>query len=167
MYGAEFRTLRQSLGLSQEWVARQLGIRQKKTISFWENRPDPVPNDAVKLVSAIWVQINAAATAAGVQVQEAKKAAGDQPLYVQLLVYRSERDLRKFADDLGPMTLTAHSQLLMCSHEEVTAAGGVPQFVYFEPDEYLEWLGARANCSAHRAQWASETAAGQFDPNTT
>ena len=44
MDGAEFKTLRESLGLSSAWLAARWGLGSERAIRRWEDNTTPVPD---------------------------------------------------------------------------------------------------------------------------
>lgn len=42
---AEFKTVRESLGLSADWIAERVGV-QVRTVRRWEDGTSPIPEDA-------------------------------------------------------------------------------------------------------------------------
>jgi DNA-binding transcriptional regulator YiaG len=49
MTSQELKALRESLGLSQQWLADQAGV-QKRTVAYWESGRNQVPKDVAEII---------------------------------------------------------------------------------------------------------------------
>ncbi len=150
MTPAELKTLRESLGLSAQWVADQSGVRLR-TVQYWEAGRMPVPEDVAALLSRIDAQYERAVSEALAAINEAP----EKPAEVVLVRYRSDADLWRFRPDMEPLPASSHAALLSRLRRALWTAGVPSVIEYMEPDEYLAWLGKRKDTDAMRAAWAA------------
>lgn len=151
MTPAELKTLRESLGISAQWVADQAGVRLR-TVQYWEAGKMPVPEDVAALLTRIDEQYERAVGAALAALKEAPQ----QPTEVVLLRYRTDADLWRFRPDMEPLPSSSHAALLSRVRRALWTAGMPSVIEYMEPDEYMAWLGKRRNNEAMRAAWAAQ-----------
>lgn len=117
MTGAEFKTLRESLGLPVSWVAAQGGVRER-TVSYWEATSAPVPTDMEALLLAIERKL-------------ARLATTDDDT-TPLLRYRSNSDLWEHRPDLHPLPVTAYAAMLGWRRRHLLAAGRPASIDWFQ-----------------------------------
>lgn len=84
MNGAQFRTLRESLGLPVSWIARTSGVAERQ-VRRWENEDAPVKDDALLLL----VQMQGEATQTRIELEQSVRENPDVPLYA----YRDDDEL--------------------------------------------------------------------------
>lgn len=149
MTPAELKTMRESLGLSAQWVADQAGVRLR-TVQYWEAGRMPVPEDVAALLSRIDAQYERAVN----EALAALKDAPEKPAEAVLVRYRTDTDLWRFRQDMEPLPASSHATLLSRVRRALWAAGVPSVIEYMEPDEYLAWLGNRKDNDAMRAAWA-------------
>lgn len=116
MTGAEFKTLRESLGLPVSWVASQGGVRER-TVSYWESSGAPVPHDMERLLLDVERKLNQLA------ISEADAA--------PLLRYRTNADLWKHKPEMHPLPTTAYAAMLGWRRRFLMAAGRAAPIDWF------------------------------------
>lgn len=162
MTPAELKTLRESLGLSAQWVADQAGVRLR-TVQYWEAGRMPVPDDVANLLTSIDRQYDQAVAITMESIEEAP----DKPADVVLVRYRADADLWRFRPDMQPLPSSSHAMLLSRLRRKLWA-NNIPSVIeYMEPDEYLAWLGNRTDNEAERAAWAASVRRARSDRGGT
>ena len=157
MTAAELKTLRESLGLTTQWVADQAGVKLR-TAQYWEmGGRMAVPGDVAEMLIAIDQQIDNAVTKSIDLVKEVSKKNG-YPKEVALVRYRNNDDLWQFKPDMKPLPASSHAVLLSRTRRALWAINIHSIIEYMEPEEYLGWLGKKKDTEITRALWASERA---------
>ena len=110
MTSAELKTLRESLGLSQQWLADRAGV-QVRTVKYWESGRNAVPDDVGEIISTADGLIARAVRNAVGQAEKMRKEYG-KPHEVLLLRYRSEEELHYSRPDMIGYPVTYHAALL-------------------------------------------------------
>lgn len=105
MSGAEFRALRQALGLSQSFMAARIlnkdGVSlQLRTLSHWEQSRTIMPPDAVALLLRYKHELD---DLTGWMVEEAENIWDETGTLAFLTAYRDDEDLAEYGPDLGMM----------------------------------------------------------------
>ncbi|WP_455233086.1 helix-turn-helix domain-containing protein [Geopseudomonas aromaticivorans] len=154
MTPAELKTLRESLGLTAQWVADQAGVRLR-TVQYWEAGRAAVPEDVARLIEGVEAKIDAAVAQAVEIVEEHRAQHGELPPEVLLRRYRSEEYLWRHRPDFQPLPLSAHGALLARVRQALRARGIPVRITYEDEREYLEWLNGRQDTDAERAAWAA------------
>lgn len=158
MTGAELRTLRDSIGLSAEELARLVGVRDR-TIRRWEAGEWTVPEPVAEQVRALDAQIERAVAGTVEALQDAQERAQEPPAEIVLVRYRTEDDLAKYRPDMAALPPSVHGALI----DRVRLAAerlGVPvRIVWMDREDYEAWRGRRRDTEAMRAAWAAQTLA--------
>jgi transcriptional regulator with XRE-family HTH domain len=144
MTPAEFRTIRESLGLSAQALADIIGITQERTIRRWEDGTRPLPADAAERLSILDTMAETIAQQ-GIQTIQA------HPEAVEIVVIRYERN-EDFPDGQFPHANCIHAAAL--GRLKRTAPERV-KIIGFEPDKYFAWLGDRQDTQGSRSEWAA------------
>ena len=111
MTPAELKTIRESLGLSAQWLADRAGVLQR-SVQYWEAGRSRVPEDVAELVLRIDAQFaEATRQALGVVDEQAVKQ-GQLPETVRLYRYRDDAALWAARPDMHGLPVTAHASLL-------------------------------------------------------
>lgn len=125
MDGAQFRTLRETMGMTREWVSEQLSVNQR-TIARWEQPPKPgrdiwrVPFDAEDWLTEWW-DLYVTRIKALVNIERFRQY-HNKPQTVRLTRYSHERAYRTALPD-DPMSLSMHSALVGLVALELAASG--------------------------------------------
>ena len=123
MSPAELKTLRESLGLTAQWLADQSGVRLR-TVQYWESgERQSVPDDVQALLRCIDAMHQRAAETAVAQVREVAKQAGALPETIELARYRTDAELWNAHPDYRPMPVTCHAAMLARTAQALRAAG--------------------------------------------
>lgn len=109
MTPAELKTIRESLGLSAQWLADQAGVLQR-SVQYWEAGRSRVPDDVAELLLKLDAQFSEATRQAVVDEQTAKQ--GHPPEVVRLYRYRDDAALWEARPDMDGLPVTAHAALL-------------------------------------------------------
>jgi transcriptional regulator with XRE-family HTH domain len=111
MSPAELKTIRESLGLSAQWLADRAGVLQR-SVQYWEAGRSRVPEDVADLVLRIDAQFAEATRQALAVVDEQTEKQGRQPETVRLYRYRDDAALWAALPDMDGLPVTAHAALL-------------------------------------------------------
>lgn len=157
MSSAEMKTLRESLGLSQEWLAKHFDV-QTRTIHYWESSAlrGPIPFDVANALTRLDAKI-AALTAMVINRLGKEMADRGNPGTITLLRYHSEEELWRFRPDLKPWPATCHASMLNRIRIAAMALGYEVRIVYMvHTQEYCDWLLAqgREDSEENRLDWA-------------
>jgi hypothetical protein len=153
MTPAEFKTIRESLGLTAQWIADQAYV-QLRTAQYWEAGRTAVPADVANMLHGIDKKLEATVAQAVARIDELTKHHG-APAKITLLRYRSNADLWRFRPDMQPLPATTHAAMLS-RLSRVLWSRNIPFVIEFMgPDEYLTWLAGRTDTEVERAAWAA------------
>lgn len=111
MTPAELKTLRESLGLTAQWLADRAGV-QLRTVQYWEAGRSRVPDDVAELLLKLDAQFAEATRQALAVVDEQTAAQGHPPETVRLYRYRDDAELWDARPDMRRLPVTAHAALL-------------------------------------------------------
>lgn len=162
MTPAEFRILRESLGLSLREVGALVSPPVNwRSVARWEENRSP-PADAVATLRALDRQVEELVARAVEQVRALASEAGP-PEGIVLLRYATDEDLAQ-AD---PATLRAlkssnvHAAMIARAWRAIEAAGAPCRIVTFDAAAYDAWRGGAglANDAAARSAWAAQALA--------
>ena len=148
MTGAEFKTIREGLGLIPSWLAEFYGVKVR-TINYWEASSHPIKKRVAEDLLGMEAKVqNAAAQAAAAIV-------ASQAGTVALVRYARDADLWRFQPEFKPFPASCHAAML--NRIRIFAAGqGVSVFIcYMIPEEYAVWLADRTDDPGMRALWAA------------
>ncbi len=150
MTPAEFKTLRESLGLSAQWLADRAGVALR-TVQYWEaGRRARIPAD----VCAILTEIDDKFERAVALALEIYIKSGAPPK-VTLLRYSSDADLWRYRPDMAGLPAAAHAALLARTRRALTAHGARVSIVYMDSPAARAWLAGRPDSPGHRAALAA------------
>lgn len=122
MTPAELKTLRESLGLSAQWLADRSGVLQR-SVQYWEAGRSRVPDDVAELILRIDAQFAEATRQALAVVDEQTAAQGHPPETVRLYRYRDDAELWQARPDMRGLPVTAHAALLARVRSALLARG--------------------------------------------
>lgn len=157
MTPAEFKTLRESLGLTTEWLAQWAGVNDR-TVKYWESGSKNtyravIPPGVAEGLQAIEAEVEAMAKALA-DLAEAQGAKTGST--VALLRYKNEEDL--LAKNPGwPYPNRTHGVIMSMARSLLAQRGIGSSLVWFEPDRYNDWLAGqnRDDSDSARAAWAA------------
>ena len=149
---AHLKTLRESLGLTAQWVADQAGVRLR-SVQYWESGRSKVPDDVCHMLKNIDDSLNNSVKSAVEHINEVKAETGTCPEIV-LIRYRTDEDLWQFREDMRPLPTTTHAEMLARMNRELAKINVQTQIVYMDANAYLTWLGDRVDDEAARSEWA-------------
>lgn len=153
MTSAEFKTMRESLGLTIPWVADNAGVKLR-TVQYWEAGRMSVPADVVNMLDHIDQRLNISVAQAIAYIDEMTIQHGT-PVEITLVRYRNDTDLWRFRPDMKPLPATTHAAMLS-RLRRVLWSKSIPSVIEFmDPNEYREWLAGRPDTEAKRAAWAA------------
>lgn len=150
MRPAEFKTIRENLGLTSAWVAEQAGVSMRK-VKYAEAGADGrsrVSSDLVAFMERLEGEAEAWTRAM------AKELAGLPT--VALVRFADDQELWRFCPNLEPLPATAYAARLYRLRQLLLANGQRVTIDYLDTSEFHAWLGDRRNSSAARQEWLSE-----------
>lgn len=153
MTPAEFKTTREALGLTAQWIAdhTKIGLR---TVQHWDVGSRVVPSSVEDMLEAIDQTLEATVAQALEQVDSLVDH-GSGPDEIVLIRYRTDEDLWRFRPDMQPLPASTHAAMLARLRRALRARGIQTTIEFMKPDEYMQWLGDRPDTEATRAEWAS------------
>lgn len=153
MTPAEFKTLRESLGLTAQWVADHAGVKLR-TVQYWESGRMNVPEGVSDMLFSIDKKLEASVAQAVIFIHDFVKKC-EAPAVCAFVRYRTDADLWRFRPDMKPLPATTHA-VMLARLRRALAAWDIPTAIeYMVPDDYLAWLAGRPDTEAERAAWAA------------
>lgn len=159
---AELKTLRESLGLTAQWVADQAGVQQR-TVQYWESGKKnrmTIPNDVADMLTGIDRRLEHLVQATTSRIQASLALHGKpNPEDIILIRYRCDADLWHFQPEFKPLPATTHAALLDRLRRALLSLGITVLICYMERDDYMNWLRERkdgGDSEAARKEWALE-----------
>ncbi|WP_020592839.1 helix-turn-helix domain-containing protein [Kiloniella laminariae] len=155
MTPAEFKTLRESLWLSQQDIAGLAKV-QKRTVQYWEDgsRPRGVPEDIAELLK----RLDALVEATILRIIDSFLSLEDKPDNIIFLRFKTDRDLQKYRpqDFAAFGTVKVHSAMLDRTRTALARLGHDARFTFMEPVQYEKWLADEelVDHEQTRAAWA-------------
>lgn len=147
MTPAEFKTIRESLGLSAQALADILGISQERTIRRWEDGSRELPEDAAGRLLELDAEADRMA-------EQGRRMCLAHPAAVIVTVLRYER-LEDYPRAAYPHAHRIHAAALGRLKK---AAPSRVRIVSFSAEAYRAWLGKRKDSPELRATWGAEQA---------
>lgn len=129
---AEFKTLRQSLGLSLSEAADYLDIRSTRTITAWESGRVDLPDGAAQELLSLQAHMKDGAAAAVMEWRKHK----DRCDSVELYRYRSQEDYVDSRSHAEGVPLGAHSKIIEWAAEALRTEGAEVFIMYAEHRGY-------------------------------
>lgn len=153
MNGAELKTIRESLGISAQWLANQSGVKLR-SVQYWESGRSPVPDDVSGMVTRIDQMLDESVNRYIDHVQSMPSP----PKMIALVRYRNDSDLWSFRTDMKPLPATCHGALLARLIKRLGGAKISAHVVYMDARKYREWLSNNGmdESEQSRAAWAAE-----------
>lgn len=116
MHAAEFKTLREAIGLSISTLVKVIDV-DERSIRKWESGKKTVPQDVVAQVQAIDAMINATAQDLFIECQQA-----GQPSVV-LCRYIEEEELYEACPQFDGLPMSSYGVMLYRLKQKLTEAG--------------------------------------------
>ena len=153
MTPAEFKTMRESLGLTAQWIADNACVKLR-TAQYWEAGRMAVPADVAGMLDRIDKTLESTVAQAVAHIDDLSEQHG-APAEITLVRYRTDADLWRFRPDMKPLPATTHAAMLSRLRRALWSRS-IPSVIEFmEPDEYMAWLDGRPDTEAERASWAA------------
>lgn len=152
MTGAEFKTIREACGLSVQDFSKIIAV-EERTIRYWESgKQSPRSPDVAETLLSIDRHLDASTEA----VLQLVKSAPELPADIVLLRYREDGDLWAAMPEWRPMPATCHAAGIARARAALADLHVKTRIVYFESDQYHQWLEGRESSSSMRAAWAAQ-----------
>lgn len=156
MTPAEFRTLREALGLSPAQVAGMTGYALRTVQSFDEGTrriPAAVEVRLLEIEAAVEKVVAGAVQA----VKETAEEQGGLPESVCLVRYKTDDDMHRYRPDMAGLPASLHAAMLASLRRELFKMGIVSRIVYMRSDDYEDWRRRAGweDCEEALAGWAS------------
>lgn len=155
MNGAELKTIRESLGLSLQWLANKAGVTHRSA-AYWE-AGSKIPDDVIKLVLSLEKSVNDAVANALMSIIDVSESQQSLPERIVLVRYRTDEDLWRFRKDMADLPTTFHAAILYKLRTEITKTGIACNVVWLDPIKYMEWLDGRDDSESMRSAWAAQS----------
>jgi transcriptional regulator with XRE-family HTH domain len=153
MNGAELKTIRESLGLSLQWLADKASVSHRSA-AYWEAGAK-IPNDVIKLILSLEKSVNNAVANALISIIDATENQQGLPDRIVLVRYKTDQDLWRFRKDMAGFPASYHASILYRLRTEITKLGIACHVVWLDPIKYIEWLGNREDSESMRSAWAA------------
>lgn len=128
MTPAEFKTLREALGLTLNWVAEQAGV-YIRTAQYWESGRQSPPADVVDMLQRLDAQIDKVVIETLDTYADVAETNGE-PEDVELYRYRENIDLWTEKPEMRPLPVTYHAAMLHRVAKALRNIGLTVQIVY-------------------------------------
>lgn len=156
MTSAEFKTMREALGLSAAQVAEMTGYALR-TVQNWDDGSRRVPAAAEATLSQLDAMIENVVAGAVQTVKQVSNERGGEPEAVWLVRYRTDADLHRYRPDMAAFPASLHAAMLARVRRELFKLGVVSRIVFMRPDDYEDWRRRAGldDSEEARAGWAS------------
>lgn len=156
MTAAEFRTIREALGLSPAQVAGMTGYALR-TVQNWDEGTRRVPAIVEQRLMEVEAAVEKTVARAVQAVKETAEERGSLPESVCLVRYRTDDDLHRYRPDMAGLPASLHAAMLARVRRELFKMGVVSRIVFMRPDDYEDWRkrAGLEDCEEARAGWAS------------
>jgi|GEM_PF-635328 len=154
MTPAEYKTLRESLCLSTQWVADQSGI-DAKACKQWESHQSTVPTDISQLLLHIEDLVSKTSQSSINHI--IKTAESGKTGMVVMIRYQTDEDLWRFVPSLKPLPTSTHGSILSRVRQGLSIHNIRTKIAYMVPDDYTNWLGERDDVESLRLEWATQS----------
>lgn len=147
----EYRTIRQTLGFSQEEAAAFHKVQNVRTINRWESGKSFVSELACQKILKLYEKINSQIDKARTEIN--KYSAKD--IEVVLIIY--PEGCRNMICGWKDLPLSVHTAMTKRIYNEVKAAGGKIGLVTFDMQSYITFLSANGlkDCHESRCKWSN------------
>ncbi|SPY08184.1 DUF4447 family protein [Oligella urethralis] len=149
------KELRESLGLSTEWLAKHAGLSINE-IQQIESGEKAAPQVVIDLLKQIDGMIDNSVNQATEQIAEAERLTGTLPEQLDLVRYNDDVDLWHYQPEFKPLPATCHAALINRLMDKIKHLHIPIHLVWLRPHEYETWLNGREDSQKMRAMWASE-----------
>lgn len=152
MTPAEFKTIRQTIGISAQNFAELLNV-EPRTIQRMENGLADPKGFAVDLLQSLYESFCLMCVESENQLENTIKTYG-KPTEIVLIRYKKD-DFKLFNPDFGDMPESIHSATLGRLKTFAEAKCITVKIIYFDPILYREWKGERKDSRELRSSWAA------------
>ncbi len=128
MSPAELKTLRESLGLTLNWVAEQAGV-YVRTAQYWESGRQAPPADVVEMLQRLDAQIDRVVIETLDTYADVAETHGE-PENIELYRYRKNEQLWSDKPDMMPLPVTYHAAMLHRASKALRNIGLTVSIVY-------------------------------------
>jgi len=156
MTTAEFKTLREAVGITCQWVADRIDVTQRQ-VARMESGECAVSARAAQLVVELDTLISRSVDAALAVAGEWSPTEEGDDLRVTLLRYHSDDELWWHRSDCATAKIPVgvHNTILARTWSALRARSIPVGIVYMNEGDYTAWLGDRDNNESARAEWAA------------
>lgn len=154
MSPAELKTLRESMGLSQQWLADRAGVRLR-SVQYSEDGRSAVKEDVAALVLDMDARLDALIHIMMEIIRRRALAGHGKPETVALIRYRDDADLWRFRPEMHGFPASYHAAMVSRLRRALWAEGIASVIEYMDPEAYAAWLDGRADSEAMRGAWAA------------
>lgn len=148
MTPAELKTLRESLGLTLQWVADRARVNLR-TAQYWESGRQCAPADVCSMLLELERAVEAQVAAA------CGLAKASAPQRVMLVRYRTDAELHQFRPEMAGLPASCHAALLARLQRAMWSMSIQCGIQFMDTQEYMSWLGGREDSETLRAEWAA------------
>ncbi len=152
MTSAEFKTIRQTIGLSAQNFAELLSI-EPRTVQRMENGQADPKGFAVDLLQSLYESFCLMCSESENQIENTIKNYG-KPTEIVLIRYKKD-DFKLFNPDFGTMPESVHSATLGRLKTFAESKGITVKIIYFDPIAYRNFKGEDLDTRENRSKWAA------------
>lgn len=150
MRPAEFKTIRENLGLTSAWVADQAGVSMRK-VKYAEAGAEGrtrISDDLVAFIERLESEADA-------WIRDMAEKLEGLPA-VALVRFADDQELWRFCPEMEPLPAVAYAARLYRLRQLLLANGQRVTIDYLDQAEFQAWLGDRRNSRAARQEWLAE-----------
>ncbi len=152
MSAAEFKSIRESLGLNSNWLAAKTEVKIRD-IKEWEEGKKLISQSIAKYLLDLE---NRFENVIDTNISQYLKIHSEQAFRKLILLrYRTDIDLWSFHPELQMFPTTTHALILMRTRSHLLKSGVVSIIQYMNPSAYFNWLGVRTDTEQQRIAWAN------------
>lgn len=151
---AEYKTIRQFLGFSQQEAAEFHNVQNVRTIKRWENGDSWVSELACDKITKLLKQIQ---WTIGQAVERYRELPHAQETSVVLITY-PDNCLAKFVPNWGNLPASVHRAIIAHTYTALKELGADVGIVVFNPQDYFTYLAAHnlSDGQDSRSAWACD-----------
>ena len=152
MHAAELKTLRESVGLSINELARMAGA-QDHSVRNWESGKTGAPENVSSLLTALDRMLSISVDAALSFARDRINTDG-KPTDIVLLRYKTDADLWQYQPDFEGLPVSVHTAMLKRARAALADLHVRTSIVEMDTGLYKQWLNGRADNTELRTEWA-------------
>jgi transcriptional regulator with XRE-family HTH domain len=150
MTAAEFKTIRESLGVSIQWLAKEVGVKPRSVMA-WESGQTEITASAAHMLERLELAVEIQVDDAVTELLENP----DTPEEITLIRYRNDTEFWQSIPGSKPFTATMHAAMLARARRDLKSLGKNVEIKFMDLVAYLAWLGERPDTEAERSAWAA------------